>query len=159
MPAMPDTHHPRLEAWVQRLQEEVGTPDAECTLIGHSLGCITILRFLERLPEGAHVGAVILVAGFYEDLGDEYAEIRSFTDHPVNWDAVRSRCSQYTVIHSDDDAAVPVSFAQRLAENLGTPLQLYHGFGHFSGDDGITELPIVLDTISRTDAAIREDDV
>ena len=146
-PAMPDTDHPRVVAWVAKLQEVVGEPRPDDVFVGHSLGCITILRFLETLQVGQTVGQAILVAGFFEDLGDDYAEIRSFIDEPVDWDAVKAACQSFSVIHSDDDDAVPVWCARNLAVQLGVPMELTTGYGHFSGGDGITQVPMVLEKI------------
>lgn len=44
MPAMPDTATPTMEKWVPFLTQIVGNPDEQTYFIGHSLGCITILR-------------------------------------------------------------------------------------------------------------------
>lgn len=68
VPAMPDTATPTMEKWVPFLAEIVGKPDENCYFVGHSLGCITILRYLETLNEGEKVGGVVLVAGFGHDL-------------------------------------------------------------------------------------------
>jgi uncharacterized protein len=148
MPAMPEPQHPRKDAWVRAIRESVATPDRDCVLVGHSLGCIAILRYLESLKEGEHVGRVVLLAGFYEDLGDGYDELRSFLDTPVDWRAIRSHCDDFHVIHSDDDESVPVPCGQALAEKLGVPLELHHGYGHFGSASGIMELPLVLEKIA-----------
>lgn len=145
VPAMPDTDHPRVGPWVEKLCEVVGVPQADDVLVGHSLGCIAIIRYLATLPVGSVVGRVICVAGFYEELGPEYDELRSFLDEPIDWFAVKSHCASWNVIHSEDDDAVPVWCARNLAEKLAVPMELQSGYGHFSGSDGVTELPIVLE--------------
>ena len=61
-PTMPDTDKPRIEPWVKKLKDTLGKPRHDDVLIGHSIGCQTILRFLERLKEGNRVRKVILVA-------------------------------------------------------------------------------------------------
>src|SRR3972149_1809387 len=63
VPQLPDTNHPRREKWVPALAEVVGVPDEQTYLIGHSMGCQTIARYLESLPEGVRVGGAIFVAG------------------------------------------------------------------------------------------------
>src|SRR5689334_27006 len=64
VPAMSDTDTPKLAAWLPQLQAAIGTPDDQLVLIGHSLGTVTIMRYLETLPQSQRVGKVILVAGF-----------------------------------------------------------------------------------------------
>lgn len=131
-PAMPATDHPRKDAWVRALRECISEPDAQTFLVGFSLGCITILRYLETLPNEQRVGGALLLAGFFEDLGPDFTELRSFVDMPVDWDAVKSACPEFTVVHGDDDPLVPLPFAERLAKNLEVPLQVEHGVGHFN---------------------------
>lgn len=48
--AMPDPHHPQPAAWDAAMDSLVRDHDERTFLLGHSLGCITILRQLSRLP-------------------------------------------------------------------------------------------------------------
>ncbi|HEY4501322.1 MAG TPA: alpha/beta hydrolase [Candidatus Paceibacterota bacterium] len=48
-PEMPDTNHPIIEKWVGHLKSVVGTVDENTYFIGHSIGCQTIMRFIETL--------------------------------------------------------------------------------------------------------------
>lgn len=146
-PHMPDPDHPRRNDWLKAIQEQVGEPRPTDIFVGHSLGTIATLRYLETLKPGQTVAKVILVAAFYEDLSEDYVEIRDFIDTPVDWDAVRAACPEFYVIHSDDDDSVPTAFARNVAEKLHVPFELHHGYGHFSLGDGVLELPIVLEKI------------
>lgn len=56
VPTMPNTDNPKLNSWLKRLIKTVGTPDKNCYFVGHSLGCITILRYLETLKKNQEVG-------------------------------------------------------------------------------------------------------
>jgi len=145
VPAMPDTVHPKMDAWVEHLAKIVGAPDQDCYFVGHSLGCITILRFLETLEENQKVGGVLLVAGFSDDLGEK--ELSSFFVKPIDWDKIKLACSKFVIIHSTDDPLVPVHYADILKEKLNAQVIIEHGKKHFSGDDGITELPSAFEAI------------
>lgn len=68
VPQMPNAFFPKKEQWVSYLSNLIGTPDENLVLIGHSLGCITILRYLEGLPTDQKVGKIVLVAGFAESV-------------------------------------------------------------------------------------------
>ncbi len=46
VPEMPDTDHPKESEWVPHLANIIDTPDEHTVLVGHSLGGITILRYL-----------------------------------------------------------------------------------------------------------------
>src|SRR3989338_4451975 len=74
VPAMPDTDMPKFGPWMEKLRKAVGTPDEELYLIGHSLGCITIMKYLEGLPDGVRIGGAIFVGGYMRSLGYEETE-------------------------------------------------------------------------------------
>lgn len=86
IPPMPDTENPNMKPWVNHLAKIVGTPDKNCYFIGHSLGCITILRYLESLKTNQKIGGAVLVAGFAKDLTYEgyKNEIAGFFKTPLS---------------------------------------------------------------------------
>src|SRR3989338_6493172 len=56
VPAMPESAEPKIETWVSHLSKAVGDVDENTYFVGHSIGCQTILRFLESLPADKKVG-------------------------------------------------------------------------------------------------------
>lgn len=149
VPAMPDTATPTMSKWVTYLTQVVGSPDDNCYFVGHSLGCITILRYLETLKENEKVGGVVLVAGFGQDLEYEgyKGELSSFFKTTVGWDEIKKHCRKFIAIHSDNDPYVPLEHADIFKKKLSAEVIIMQNMKHFSGDDGITELPIVLDSV------------
>lgn len=149
VPSMPDTEQPEMEVWVSHLIKTVGTPDKDCYFVGHSLGCIAILRYVETLKENQKVGGAVLVAGFAHDLEfpDYKGEISGFFKTSINWAKCKEHCRKFIAIHSDNDPYVPLEHADIFKEKLGAESIIMHNMKHFSSDDGITELPIVLDSV------------
>jgi predicted alpha/beta hydrolase family esterase len=141
--SMPDTDNPRMEAWVSHLGKAVGKPSSDCYFVGHSLGCITILRYLETIEGQA--GGAVMVAGFASDLG--YEEIHSFFTSPILWDKIKARCKSFAAINSDNDPYVSLHYGDMFKEKLGARVIVKHGMRHFSGEDGITELPDALECV------------
>lgn len=150
IPAMPDTNHPKMDAWVEHLIKTVGAPDEDCFFVGHSLGCIAILRYLETLEENQRIGGVVLIAGFSDDL--KFKELSSFFVEHINWIKINSHCGKFVSIHSDNDPYVPLGYGDVFKEELNAELVIKHNMKHFSGDDGITELPVALDSILKMSA-------
>jgi predicted alpha/beta hydrolase family esterase len=148
-PAMPDTDTPTQDKWLAKLSEVIGEPDDETYLIGHSLGGITILRYLESLPQGKTIGGAVLIAGFANDLtyNGYKCELASFFGSPVNWETIKAHCPQFFALYSKGDSWVDEANYHELKEKLHAQGVLQDGFKHYSGDDGITELPIVLTTL------------
>ncbi len=145
VPAMPNTEHPHLDKWLPYLTELAGKPSENNYFVGHSLGCITILKLLEGLAENEKIGGVILVAGFTDNLG--YKEISSFFQKPIDFNKIKSHCDKFIAIHSDNDPYVALSYGNEFKDKLGAKLIVEHNMKHFSGDDGISELPVVLDVL------------
>lgn len=146
VPAMPNTSIPTLEKWVPYLAHVVGKPDEQTYLVGHSLGCVTILRYLETLRTDERAGGAIFVSGFGYDLEHEgyKGELSSFFKTPINWEKVKTRCNKFVAIHSDDDPWVPIKHNALFKDKLDAKSIIQHGMGHYSEDENITELPIVL---------------
>ncbi len=143
VPEMPDTDHPKMEAWIETLKEVVGTPGKECYFVGHSLGCIAILRYFEMIEN--EVGGAVLVAGFSEDLGIK--ELESFFARPVGWEKIKSVCRKFVAIHSDNDPYVSLRYGHEFENKLDARLVIEHGMKHFSGDDGVFRLPSALEAV------------
>ncbi|HSW48447.1 MAG TPA: alpha/beta hydrolase [Candidatus Saccharimonadales bacterium] len=154
VPQMPDTDHPKLSHWLTKLQEVAANLNEELFLIGHSAGCITILRFLEQLKENEKVGGVILVAGFSENLGKDYEELNSFFENPLDFEKIKTKSKNFVAIHSDNDMRVPAKFGDIFKEKLGAKLIVLHNMDHFSSNPrNISSLPEVTQEILRMSAS------
>lgn len=151
VPEMPDTEHPKQSAWVPKLKEVVGKTDENLYLIGHSIGCATIMRYLESLVEGEKIGGVVFVAGFAESL--EIEEISNFFETPIDLEKVKTKAKHFTTIHSDDDPFVPLKHGDIFKEKLGAELIVKRGMKHFSGpfddQESCLSLPDVAQTIQK----------
>lgn len=143
--SMPDTNHPRMNEWLATLHDAVGEPDKECYFVGHSLGCITILRYLESLPRGQKIGGALLLAAFTDDLGIN--EIKNFFTKNINWGKIKTHCDNFTVFLSDNDPYVDVSYENVFKEKLNANVIIKHNMKHFGDADGITQFPTALDAL------------
>lgn len=145
-PAMPDAAHPDIETWVTFLKHLVGVPDAQTYFIGHSIGCQTILRYLQVLPNEVRVGGVVMVAGWVtlkpEAMEDEATEAVAlpWLQRPLDWFKIRRHVSSVTAIMSDNDQFVPIEDGQVFVRELGAHLVVEHQQKHLGGFDGVTVL-------------------
>ncbi len=152
VPAMPNTDNPDLAKWLPKLKEVIGTPDKDLYLIGHSLGCPTIMRYLESLAPGEKIGGVVFVAGFDDGLdAAKYPEVQNFFQTPFDYDKIKSHCSNFVAIASDDDPYVPLKYADILKEKFGAEVIIKHNMKHFSGavdgEGSCTDLSDVVDAV------------
>lgn len=134
IPAMPETDSPNLGKWLPKLKEVIGKPDRDTYLIGHSIGCATIMRYLESLTLGQEVGGTVFVAGFTDGLNaTKYPEIQNFFTTPIDYKKIRSHCSKFVAIQSDNDPYVPLKQADILKKEFGAEIIVKHNAKHFSG--------------------------
>ena len=149
VPAFPDTALPMLSKWLPVLTEKVGTPNEDVYLIGHSVGCITILRYLESLKSEQKVAGVVLVAGFTTDL--KMNELKNFFTTSIQFEKIKSKADHFVAIHSDNDPYVDLKYGDIFKDKLGAELIIKHNFKHFSGpvdkEDSCLELPEVVEGI------------
>ncbi len=150
IPAMPNPDHPILEDWVKHLKTVITSPDEDTIFVGHSMGCRTILRYLQEI--NSEVGAAILVAGWMslEEKSLETEEDRSiamqWTNVPMDAEKIKKNCSQIIAFFSDNDPYVPLLNEQLYRQQLGAKTFIIPGKGHFSKKDAI-EIPEVLAVI------------
>jgi hypothetical protein len=153
VPAMPNTNYPKIKPWVETLQKVVGTPDKETYFIGHSIGCQTILRYLESLPKTVKVGGVVFVAGWFSltpaAMPDEESEeiAKPWIETPINLKIATQKTKNMIAIFSDNDPYVPfqenkIKYAQFCKEII-----VEKGKGHIDVEAGITKLPSILKAV------------
>lgn len=149
VPEMPETANPKLSGWLPKLKEVIGNTDENLYLVGHSLGCITILRFLENLEDNQKVGGVVFVAGFTDDLG--YKELANFFETEINFAKIKTKAKEFIAIHSDNDPYVDLKYGDIFKEKLEAEIIVLHNKGHFSGEvdneESCTSLPEVTEAI------------
>lgn len=141
-PAMPNTDHPQLDEWLPMIREWVGKPDLETFFVGHSLGCLTILKYLEQLAPKTQVGGAVFVAGFANDLG--IAEIKGFLETPIDFEKVKPHLYKSACIFSDNDKYVSLAEAFDFSKKLNAKTTLERGRHHFMKSEGVIALPSVL---------------
>lgn len=137
VPNMPDTDYPKIEKWVPHLAQVIAEVQESDILIGHSMGCQTILRFLEVLPEDKKAERVILIAGFGPYLKgltkEEWQIAQPWIDTPLDLDKVRTKANSFITIFSDNDPFVPMKENRKVfEEKLGAQIIVEHDKGHFN---------------------------
>lgn len=147
VPALPDTLAPEPAQWEETVRAEVGVPDEGSVIIAHSLGCLTVLRYLRSLPGPWRVGDLVLVAGFVDRLPD-LPGLDPYIGDGCDVADLGEHIDRLTVLRSDADAYVPPGHTDRLAGLLGTEAQVVPGAGHFLASEGVTSLPEALAAIT-----------
>lgn len=153
VPQLPKADEPRINNWVPVLKVAVGIANDQTYFVGHSMGCQTIARYLETLPEDEKIGGAVFVAGFLKRLSnlEDDDGVRSVSQEwlqtPLNLEKVKSHLDRCVAIFSDNDPYVPMDNQEEYREKLGAKIIIEHEKGHFSGSTGTTVLPVALNSV------------
>lgn len=153
-PAMPNPGVPKIRAWVGKLTKTI-SPDENAILVGHSIGCQTILRYLQTLAPKKKIKGIVLIAPWMEldeetieEEGEEVREIaRPWMETPIDFKKVKKLAGKTVAIFSDNDPFVPLSQKTIFRKKLGAKVIIEKGKGHFTVGDGTKKLPSALKAI------------
>jgi len=145
--SMPDTDNPTYSQWLSYLQSQIKNPDINSYFVGHSLGCITILQYLNNLKPNIKIGGVILVAGFASPI--KINEINSFFEIPLNREKIKNSVKKIVAISSDDDPYTPYEQSQEMENLFGAEMIKIHKGGHLNEKTGYTKFPLVLEKLKQ----------
>lgn len=144
-PAMPDTDNPQKNKWVAEIARQVGTPDEGVVLVGHSLGVLAVLHYLESLKGGESVGGAVLVAGPFENLTSEkYDPMANFFETTFDFSKIKNACKKFVVVHGENDDVVLFDDAEKFASALSCELVTVPNKKHLNENDDCYELPEAL---------------
>lgn len=139
LPQLPGPDHPERFDWLRFVKDLLqDIPVSKLVIIGHSLGVVTALDFIEQSDKKVH--GLISVSGFSRDYG---SELNSYFMKEKEFDFLKINplIEQRAVIYGTNDLYVPQEALQGLADDLDvTPLIIDRG-GHLNSEAGYTEFP------------------
>ena len=129
VPELAGNYFPKKEEWVEVI--EGFQPDENWTLIGHSLGGVAILRYLEKASK--KIKQAILVATPYDAM--KLGAIENFFGGGSDWQKIKAKCPKFDLVYQDEDMAVPLKHGKKYAKKLSGKLHILPGFDHFQKID------------------------
>jgi len=147
---MPNTANPTIEEWVNTLNEKVDKLDEKTYFMGHSIGCQTILRYLET-KEPTKIGGILFVAPWLDLLPeavedeDSYNTAYPWIHTPINFEKVKEFSNNINCIFSDNDYFVDLAQEQEFKQKLNAKTIIVNEKGHISQDDDIFESNEILE--------------
>jgi predicted alpha/beta hydrolase family esterase len=142
---MPNTNHPKIEEWVGYLEKQISLDDLNehTYFIGHSIGCQTIMRYLEKLHRHKRIGGCVFIAGFFDliNLQPEEMEIaHPWITSKIDFGRILDHCNNFLAIFSNDDPDVHLDEAEKFRKNLDAKIIIKHREGHFNETKEIPEI-------------------
>jgi Predicted esterase of the alpha/beta hydrolase fold len=149
IPNMPDSEDPHLESWLEHLRKIFLHIDENTIFIGHSLGCVTALRYI--LEKNIKIKGAILVSGFINEnpMAKQTEGLQEFVNGALDIARIKSLIKFRVVITAKNDDIVPTEATQKLAKELDGKLIILSEGKHFIARDGYTDFPILLNEIQK----------
>lgn len=153
MENMPNTESPVIQEWVNKLDKQVRELGENTYFIGHSIGCQTILRYLEAKGVGK-IGGIVLVAPWLELLPAAIEDEESrkiaipWLDTSINFDKIRNMTNNITCIFSDNDYWVSIKQMETFEKLLNANTVVLHNKGHISEEDGVMSSQEILEEVN-----------
>ena len=167
MERMPDADQPKIDIWTEHLKNISGNIDEQTYFIGHSIGCQTIIRMLEK-HQSEKVGGAVFLAGWFNLKEDTYKEDPKYEmktrniaapwiNTRIDFTKVQSKFSPGTVtaIFSDDDPYVDLNNAEAFKQKLDARILIENGKGHFSEEE-VDSIPILVEEILRISKSLNK---
>jgi len=146
VPKFPTPLNQSLESWLRTIAKYENKITDETVLIGHSLGAVFILNYLEKTNK--KIKAAFLVAGFHKMLGSPYDKLnKSFIDKKFDWERIKMSCNKFFVFGSDNDEYISIDITKELAKNVNGDLRIIQNGGHLNKAAGFVNFPQLLETI------------
>ena len=153
-PEMPNTDEPKIEEWVSYLDKQIDKLDENTYFVGHSIGCQTIMRYLQNI--NTKIGGAIFVAGWFNLVNIEDKESERIAvpwlKTKINLAKTKSHCKKFISIFSENDPFVPLTDSKIFKEKLNAKVIFEKNKGHYTENDGVEKVPIVLEELLKISA-------
>lgn len=147
---LPDPDYPKIEPWVSSLKKLIKNPDKDTYFIGHSIGCQTIIRYLESLPKNTKIGGAVFVAGWLTlkelETDEEKVVSTPWLNTKIDFNNVKPKINKVSAIFSEDDPYVPMENTKLFKDNLNAKIIIENKKGHYI-ENVTKEIPSALKEI------------
>ena len=129
VPDMPNTLNPLKEEWVKVIEDY--NPNEDSILIGHSLGGLAILRYLEKALR--KVGKCVFIATPIRKLENnnfDSSPIYNFFKPDIDYSRIKKNCDKFIIINQKNDPLVPLQDGKDLVKYIGGDLKILEGNNH-----------------------------
>ena len=151
---MPNTGKPNIEEWVSFLDKKVKKLDENTYFIGHSIGCQTIMRYLQT-KEINKIGGILFVSPWLNLLDyaiedeESYLIAKPWLTEKINFEKIKQFTNNINCIFSSNDYYVSLEEKSKFEKLLNSNTIVVNDKGHISQEDGVYELKEILDVCNK----------
>lgn len=145
MPELPNPAHPDRFEWLRYVKELLKkAPTSNLLLIGHSLGVVSALDFIEQSDKKVH--GLISISGFAADYG---ADMNGYfmRQKELYFSAVNDHLAKAFILYGDNDPYVPQETLENLAALLDVTPKIITEGGHLNIASEYSEFSLLMDLV------------
>ena len=148
--AMPNPEYPKMKVWIDYLKRAVGKCDENTYFVGHSIGCQTILRYIESLSDDSKVGGLFFVGGWINlknlETDEEKKVATPWLNAPLDFNQIKPKIKKAFALFSDNDPYVSVKESKIFKEKFGAKIIIEKNKQHYFQNLTKT-IPVLLNEI------------
>jgi len=143
---MPNSQSPKLKEWINHMEKSIIKIDENTIFIGHSLGCVTILNFLNN-SNTTKIKGLFLISGFVES--SPISALTEFVTPKLNYNYLQQLTPNRIAISAVDDDIIPYKYSKTMSERIDAKFTLLKDGKHFIDRDYFTEFPFLIKEIKK----------
>jgi hypothetical protein len=146
IPQLPNPQRPTLKSWQEAITPLANKSPASTVLIGHSLGCVSLLHFLDARKGDEKFPLLILVAPTAFEVG--YEALKEFFESPFQLSSLKNKVRKIVVIITPTDPVLkpdPLQHGLLLVKEADAKLVVIKEGNHFWKGDTFRELEEVIE--------------
>ncbi len=150
IPHFPHTDAPNLDEWLKHMEKYDESIDEQTIFVGHSLGGLFALRFLEKRTTPIRATFLVACVTSPSDGLDFAPLMTTFTTPPFDFATIKKNGGSMHMLHGDNDPYISVNHAEQMATNIKATLELIKGGAHLNISAGFAQFPLLRDKILST---------
>lgn len=134
------------------MEKQVNQLDEHTYFVGHSIGCQTIMRYLEN-KNVKNIGGILFVAPWLDLLPaavcdeESYNPAKPWLNTSIDFEKIKNLTNNITCIFSDNDYFVSLDQEKIFKELLNAKTIVVREKGHISANDGVEELEDIYNSL------------
>ena len=145
VPQLPTPENQNIEQWMLAFNKACKRIiNFQTVFIGHSLGAVFALRWLEK--NNVKLFATFLIGTFLGEVGIEKFDSinKDFFKNPFNWQKIYTKSHQFIAYHGDNDPYVKRQDFDFIADQLAAKKIILSNAGHMNTASGYSTFPQLL---------------
>ncbi|MCF2874069.1 MULTISPECIES: RBBP9/YdeN family alpha/beta hydrolase [unclassified Tenacibaculum] len=143
---MPNSKEPKFKEWANHMEKMIINDSENTIFIGHSLGCVTVLNYLNSNKQ-KNIKGLFLISGFVDET--PIPELEEFIQPTLDYQYIINSTKNRIAISAKDDDIIPFQYSKRMANKLDAKFILLNEGKHFIDRDNFLDFPFLVNEVRK----------